>query len=99
MELAWMLGIGFTVLLAILNAMLSERELRLRWAFRTHHHDHLKDELAKAYAVRQLHTESLKGREENLFEYLSGWFGGPSLYIAKNSHSRLRMRQALGLLS
>jgi len=27
--------------LTVLNAMLSERELRLRWVFRTHHHDHL----------------------------------------------------------
>jgi len=25
---------------------------------------------------------------------LSGWFGGPSLYIAKKGHPRLRMRHA-----
>lgn len=54
----------------------------------------LMDELPEAYAVRQLHPESLKGSAENLFEYLSGWFGGPSLYIAKNGHPRLRMRHA-----
>ena len=54
----------------------------------------LMDELPEAYAVRQLHPESLKGSTENLFEYLSGWFGGPSLYIAKNGHPRLRMRHA-----
>jgi hemoglobin len=29
-----------------------------------------------------------------LFEFLSGWFGGPSLYIAKKGHPRLRMRHA-----
>lgn len=48
------------------------------------------DELSEAYAVRQMHPESLQGSEQSLFEFLSGWFGGPSLYIAKNGHPRLR---------
>ena len=52
------------------------------------------DELPEAYAVRQLHPESLAGSAESLFEFLSGWFGGPSLYIAKKGHPRLRMRHA-----
>lgn len=54
----------------------------------------LMDELPEAYAVRQMHPESLKGSAESLFEFLSGWFGGPSLYIAKKGHPRLRMRHA-----
>lgn len=54
----------------------------------------LMDELPEAYAVRQLHPESLAGSETSLFEFLSGWFGGPSLYIAKKGHPRLRMRHA-----
>ena len=54
----------------------------------------LMDELPEAYAVRQLHPESLAGSEEMLFEYLSGWLGGPNLYIAKKGHPRLRMRHA-----
>lgn len=54
----------------------------------------LMDELPEAYAVRQLHPESLKGSAESLFDYLSGWFGGPSLYVAKKGHPRLRMRHA-----
>ena len=29
---------------------------------------------------------------QSLFEYLSGWFGGPNLYIEKKGHPRLRMR-------
>jgi len=33
----------------------------------------LMEELPEAYAVRQLHPESLAGSEEMLFEYLSGW--------------------------
>ena len=55
---------------------------------------HLMDELPEAYAVRQMHPESLQGSEEMLIEFLSGWFGGPSLYIAKKGHPRLRMRHA-----
>ena len=54
----------------------------------------LMDELPEAYAVRQLHPASLAGSEEMLFEYLSGWLGGPNLYIAKKGHPRLRMRHA-----
>ena len=54
----------------------------------------LMDELPEAYAVRQMHPESLLGSAQSLFEFLSGWFGGPSLYIAKNGHPRLRMRHA-----
>jgi hemoglobin len=54
----------------------------------------LMDELPEAYAVRHLHPESLAGSEEMLFEYLSGWLGGPNLYIEKKGHPRLRMRHA-----
>ncbi len=43
----------------------------------------LMDELPEACTVRKMHPESLHGSEENLFEFLSGWFGGPSLYIEK----------------
>lgn len=54
----------------------------------------LMDDLPEAFTVRSIHPESLKGSEEVLFEYLSGWFGGPSLYIEKKGHPRLRMRHA-----
>lgn len=54
----------------------------------------LMDELPEAHTVRLMHPESLVGSEESLFEFLSGWFGGPSLYIAKKGHPRLRMRHA-----
>ena len=54
----------------------------------------LMNELPEAYVVRLMHPESLAGSENSLFEYLSGWFGGPSLYIAKKGHPRLRMRHA-----
>jgi len=54
----------------------------------------LMDELPEAYTVRQMHPESLNGSAQSLFEFLSGWFGGPSLYIEKKGHPRLRMRHA-----
>jgi hemoglobin len=52
------------------------------------------DELPEAYAVRNLHSENLTEIESTLCEFLSGWFGGPGLYIAKKGHPRLRMRHA-----
>lgn len=54
----------------------------------------LMDELPEAYTVRRMHPEDLKGSEENLFDFLSGWFGGPSLFIEKKGHPRLRMRHS-----
>jgi hemoglobin len=54
----------------------------------------LMDELPEAYTVRQMHPESLAGSAQSLFEFLSGWFGGPALYAAKKGHPRLRMRHA-----
>jgi hemoglobin len=52
----------------------------------------LMDELPEAYSVRRLHPESLAGSADSLFKFLSGWFGGPSLYIRERGHPRLRMR-------
>jgi hemoglobin len=54
----------------------------------------LMDELPEVYAVRKLHSENITEIESVLFEFLSGWLGGPRLYIAKKGHPRLRMRHA-----
>ena len=54
----------------------------------------LMDELPEAYTVRRMHPEDLKGSVDNLFDFLSGWFGGPNLYIEKKGHPRLRMRHS-----
>lgn len=54
----------------------------------------LMDELPEAHMVRQLHPERLEGSAQSLFEFLSGWFGGPPLYMQKKGHPRLRMRHA-----
>jgi len=54
----------------------------------------LMDELPEAHAVRQLHPHSLSGSADSLFKFLSGWFGGPALYVRERGHPRLRMRHA-----
>ena len=52
----------------------------------------LMDELPETHGLRQLHPADLTGSRQSLVEFLSGWFGGPSLYIEKKGHPRLRMR-------
>ncbi|MGE0699099.1 MAG: group II truncated hemoglobin [Hyphomicrobiaceae bacterium] len=52
----------------------------------------LMDTLPEAKACRDIHPPSLEGSEEKLFEYLTGWLGGPQLYVAKRGHPMLRRR-------
>jgi hemoglobin len=52
----------------------------------------LMDQLPEAVACRAVHPPSLAQAEEKLFEYLTGWLGGPPLYIRKYGHPRLRQR-------
>ncbi len=42
--------------------------------------------------IRKMHPENLDSSKEKLFMFLSGWMGGPSLYINKFGHPRLRAR-------
>ena len=42
--------------------------------------------------LRAMHPEDDRESREKLFEFLSGWLGGPQLYVAKRGHPRLRMR-------
>lgn len=50
----------------------------------------LMDSLPEAKACRDVHPPSLARAEEKLFEYLTGWLGGPPLYTDKYGHPRLR---------
>jgi hemoglobin len=50
------------------------------------------DELPEAHGVRKLHPTSLHGSEEKLFLFLSGWMGGPQLYVEQFGHPMLRRR-------
>jgi hemoglobin len=52
----------------------------------------LMDATPEYYGVRKLHPESLAGSADKLYMYLSGWLGGPSLYIERFGHPRLRAR-------
>ena len=52
----------------------------------------LMDTLPEAAAIRSLHPDDLVGSREKLYLFLSGWTGGPPLYIEKYGHPRLRAR-------
>ncbi|MDD3381550.1 MAG: hypothetical protein PHD68_10165, partial [Rugosibacter sp.] len=41
------------------------------------------DTLPQAQGIRRLHVADLSGAEEKLFLYLTGWLGGPQLFIEK----------------
>jgi len=59
------------------------------------------DELPEAWETRKLHGESLAMSEEKLVKFLSGWMGGPQLYIQEYGHPRLRGRHlpfSIGIL-
>ncbi len=50
------------------------------------------DTLPEAAPIRAMHPSNLDSSIEKLFEFLSGWLGGPQLYVEKHGHPRLRMR-------
>jgi hemoglobin len=51
----------------------------------------LMDQRPEAQGLRRLHPD-LPRAADSLFKYLSGWFGGPPLYVQERGHPRLRMR-------
>ena len=54
----------------------------------------LMDSSPEAAQVRAIHPKSLKQSREKFFMFLSGWTGGPQLYIEKIGNPALRMRHA-----
>jgi len=50
------------------------------------------DELPESYGIRKMHAEDLSGSRQKLFDFLSGWMGGPQLYVEKHGHPMLRRR-------
>ena len=46
----------------------------------------------KAAGIRSLHPPDLTSSREKLFLFLTGWTGGPPLYVEKHGHPRLRAR-------
>jgi len=56
-----------------------------------HFYAHM-DSLQETKPVRDMHGRDLKSAEDKLFMFLSGWMGGPALYIERFGHPRLRQR-------
>ncbi len=52
----------------------------------------LMDELPEAHGVRKMHGESLKSSEDKLFKFLTGWMGGPQLFVREFGQPMLRQR-------
>lgn len=52
----------------------------------------LMDSSVETEKIRSLHPKSLKQSREKLFMFLSGWSGGPQLYVERFGHPRLRQR-------
>ena len=52
----------------------------------------LMSELPEAAQIRTMHPDDLTESRNKLFKFLSGFFGGPSLYIQEYGHPMLRAR-------
>lgn len=52
------------------------------------------DSNLKAATIRALHPQDLTSSREKLFMFLTGWTGGPQLYIERYGHPFLRRRHA-----
>lgn len=52
----------------------------------------LMDSLPEVRPLRELHAADLSEAEEKLFLFLSGWFGGPDLYVQRYGPPFLRAR-------
>ncbi len=52
----------------------------------------LMDTLPEAESIRAMHPDDLSGSKDKLFKFLSGWLGGPQLYMEEYGHPRLRKR-------
>lgn len=52
----------------------------------------LMDTLPEAARCRAIHPPSLAGSEDKLYDYLTGYLGGPPVYVEKYGHPRLRSR-------
>ncbi|MES2639252.1 MAG: group II truncated hemoglobin [Myxococcota bacterium] len=54
-------------------------------------YDHM-DVLPDVATLRAMHPPALGESRDKLYWFLSGWLGGPSLYIERKGHPRLRAR-------
>jgi len=54
-------------------------------------YDYMESE-TEAHGVRSLHAKSLRASRDKLYLFLSGWLGGPELYVQQYGHPMLRRR-------
>lgn len=54
-------------------------------------YDHM-ESTSEVSNLRAMHQTNMSVMREKLFLFLSGWLGGPNLYIEKYGHPRLRAR-------
>ena len=52
----------------------------------------LMDELPEAQRIRKLHAENLQEAGDKLFKFLSGWMGGPQLFVQEHGEPMLFRR-------
>lgn len=52
----------------------------------------LMDELPEAARCRAIHPPDLSNSEAKFYDYLTGYLGGPPIYVEKYGHPRLRSR-------
>lgn len=57
-----------------------------------HEFYHIMDTNPDYLTIRNLHPKNLKTSEEKLILFLTGWSGGPPVYVQKYGHPRLRAR-------
>lgn len=50
------------------------------------------DTLPEAAGIRAMHAADLSSAHDKLFKFLSGWLGGPDLFVQEYGHPRLRQR-------
>lgn len=50
------------------------------------------DQDPRAATIRAMHPQDLAGSREKLYMFLTGWTGGPQLYIERYGHPFLRRR-------
>jgi hemoglobin len=50
------------------------------------------DNLPEAQGIRAIHQPDLASAKAKLFKFLSGWLGGPNLFIEEYGHPMLRAR-------
>jgi hemoglobin len=50
------------------------------------------DTLPEAAGIRAIHQADLSSAKDKLFKFLTGWLGGPNLFIEEFGHPMLRAR-------